>query len=204
IAWVQGSGSQTRIVAGQLFRTPGSFTPSTLFGYATSVSPILTWSPASEQWGAPRYTLSVDGAVIATTTATAIRSPVALSQGRHVWQVTASNLAGLTRASRVSTVFVDTVAPHVSFTLSGPRHPDARVWIKIRDTDTTKGIRRPQASGIASVQVKWGDGSEATVKRVKSHIYRRSRTYVVKVIVKDRAGNRTIKTRKLKISSAAP
>ncbi len=204
IAWVQGTGSQTRIVAGQLFQAPGSVTPSTLFRYATSVNPILRWSPASERWGAPRYTLAVDGASIATTTATAIPSPIALSQGRHVWQVTASNLAGLTSVSRSSTVFVDTFAPQFSFKLSGLRHPGSRVRIEVRDTDTPRGITRAQASGIASVQVRWGDGSKSTVKHVKSHVYSRSRTYVVKLIVTDRAGNRTVKTRKLKITTAAP
>ncbi len=204
IAWVQGTGSQTRIVAGQLFQAPGSVTPSTLFRYADSVNPILAWSPASEQWGAPRYALTVDGAAIADTTATAIRVPVALSQGRHVWRITASNLGGLTNASRTSTVFVDTVAPQVSFKLSGTRHPRTRVWIKVRDSDTPRGIPRAQASGIASVQVRWGDGSKSTVRHVKSHVYRHSRTYAVKVIVTDRAGNRTVKKRKLKITPATP
>jgi hypothetical protein len=202
VAWVQGSGSQTRIVAGQLFQAPGSITPATLFSYATSVHPILTWSPASERWGTPRYTLTVDGTAVATATTTTIRAPIALSQGRHVWAVTASNLAGLSTVSRSSTVFVDSVAPQVSFKITGTRHPGSRIWITVRDTDTPHGIERAQASGIASVKVGWGDGSKSTVKRVKSHVYSRSHTYIVKVIVTDRAGNRTVKTKKLKITAA--
>jgi hypothetical protein len=102
--------------------------------------------------------------------------------------------------SRSSTVFVDAVAPRVAFTLSGQRHRGSRIWVRVRDSDTPRRIPRADASGIASVKVKWGDGSRSRITHVQSHVYRRSRSYVVKVIVSDHAGNRTVKTRKLKIT----
>ena len=80
IAWVQGSGDQTRIMAGQLFQPPGGFRAEKSALYQRTVNPVFAWTSASERWGAPQYVVTADGVTIATTTATEIRSPVALSQ----------------------------------------------------------------------------------------------------------------------------
>lgn len=203
IAWVQGTGSQTRIVAGQLFQGPGSFTPLFLHQYSTSADPILSWSPASELWGAPQYLVKVGGVPVAGTTATQVRLPVALSQGRHSWQVTAVNRAGLTSIARVATVFVDSLPPKVSVHFSGRRQVGSRVRIKVNYTDVYDHVRRSQASGTKSVQVSWGDGSHAKIKlggHTASHVYKRRRTYKVTVEVADKAGNLTVKTSRLKIT----
>ena len=67
--------------------------------------------------------------------------------------------------------------------------------------DAPAPLRTNQSSGIQSVQVKWGDGAKPLIKNDKaSHVYRRRRTYTVTVIVKDRASNKTVVTRKLKIT----
>jgi hypothetical protein len=203
IAWVQGTGSQRQIVAGQLFQAPGGMTPAALFAYSTSPSPALSWSPASELWGAPTYIVRVDGVPIIQTTATQLTLPLALAQGRHVWQVTAMNRAGLTNVSRTSTVFVDSLPPRVSFKLTGARTVGSRVHIDVQYTDAYGGVRRAQASGTKSVQVNWGDGSTSTIRagaHSASHVYERRRTYTVIVTVADQAGNRTIRRRKLKIT----
>lgn len=220
IAWVQGTGSQAQIVAAQLFQAPGSPSPSTLFRYATSPEPILSWAPASELWGPPRYVVNVDGAVIANTTATLIRSPLALSQGRHTWQVTAVNTAGLTRVSSAATVFVDSLAPRVSLRITGPRHVGARLKIAIDYSDSHPGVPRSAASGVSFVQVRWGDRSkpdprenenknrshshvQATIIHHAFHVYKRRGTYRVSVTVKDRAGNKTVKTQRVRITVAS-
>ena len=52
VAWVQGSGASTSIVAAQLFQPPGGFVPSNSFRYVTTASPVLFWSASSELWGA--------------------------------------------------------------------------------------------------------------------------------------------------------
>ncbi len=217
IAWVQGTGSQTQIVAGQLFQAPGSPSPSTLFRYATSPEPILSWSPASELWGPPGYVVNVDGAVIANTAATQVRSPVALAQGRHSWQVTAVNMAGLTRVSQAATVFVDSLAPRLSLRISGPRHVGARIKIAVDYSDTHPGVPRSAASGVSFVQVRWGDGSKPDPRENENknhshsllhpkiihrafHVYKRRGTYRVTVTVKDRAGNKTVKTQRVRIT----
>ncbi len=200
VAWVQGAGSQTQIVAGQLFQAPGAFAPLALFRYSTSVNPVLTWSPADELWSALEYIVKLDGVQVAQTTGTQIRVPPALAQGRHTWQVTAVNQAGLTSVARPATVFVDSVAPKVSFKITGPRHVGAELHVYVTYTDSPPGVPRAAASGVKSVQLKWGDGTKYRIHHGKFHAYRRRGIYVVTVIVTDRAGNRTVVRRKLRIT----
>lgn len=204
IAWVQGSGTQNQIVTAQLFQAPGGITPSALFQYVRTVTPVLSWSAASELWGSPVYTVKVGGVVVGQTTATALQVPLPLTQGRHVWQVTATNLAGLTNSSQTSTVFVDTIAPSVTLKITGERRVGDLLRANVNYTDAPHGLRHSQASGVKTVQIKWGDGATAFITHRASHVYKRRRTYTVTVIAIDRAGNRTVVTRKLKITLGAP
>jgi hypothetical protein len=199
IAWVQGTGAETQIVAGQLFQAPGSFVPEQSFRYAANATPVLSWSPASELWGAPQYVVKLDGVPIEETPSTAIRTPVAVANGPHTWQVTAVNRAGLSTAARSATVFVDTVAPRVSLTITGVRTVKSTLHIDVSYTDSPPPLPKPDASGVVSAQVKWGDGSDYTIAHDKYHAYRRPGLYTVTVIVKDRAGNKTTLLRQVKI-----
>lgn len=203
IAWVQGTGSQTRIVAGQLFQAPGGMTPATSFRYATSVNPIFSWSLASELWGPPTYVVKTGGVVVATTTSDAVRSSLPLSQGRHVWQVTAVNRAGLTNISRTATVFVDSIPPRVTVKHSGGKQEGSPLRLRISDTDIPRGLGRSAASGVASIEVKWGDGKSTKVRvsdHTASHVYAHRGRFTVTVTVKDKAGNKTIKKIKIKVA----
>lgn len=202
IAWVQGSGPQTQIVTAQLFQAPGGMTPSVLFQYARTLNPVLSWSPASELWGSPLYTVKVGGVVVGQTTATQLQVPVALKQGRHVWQVTATNLAGLANVSQNSTVFVDTIAPHVTLKITGAREVGSVIHASVSYTDAPHGVPHADASGVKTVQIKWGDGSKAFITHKATHVYKRRRTYIVTVIAIDKAGNRTVLTRKIKVARA--
>lgn len=200
IAGVQGTGSQSQIVAGQLFQTPGGITPSKST-YSNSVTPTFSWSASSELWGPPTYTVKVGGVVVGSTTATTLRSVVPLSQGRHTWQVTATNLAGLTNSSRTATVFVDSIPPRVlAFRITGRHRVGDAIHVYANYTDTPRGGRRSQASGVSSVQIKWGDGKKSTLTHNAVHVYSRRGRFTVTLTVKDRAGNKTIKKRKLRIS----
>jgi hypothetical protein len=157
-------------------------------------------------WGGSQYIVRLDGVQIATTTLTAIRSPVPVANGPHTWQVTAVNQAGLSTVAAPATVFVDTIRPKVSFTLKGSRTIGSPLRVDIKATDTPPTVPRSAASGIKSVQVKWGDGprNNRFLKRsTATHTYKRRRSYVVTVIVKDRAGNKTVVTRRIKITRTA-
>jgi hypothetical protein len=199
-SWVQGTGASTLIVAGQLYQTPGSFVPLQAFRYADSLNPILSWSTASELWGPVHYIVTFDGAPIGQTGGTSARVLTPIAQGRHTWQVTAVNQVGLGTVARSGSVFVDTIKPRVSFTLTGPRTVGATQRVSIKANDAPRPLPPAQSSGIKSVQVKWGDGAKPFLRKtIATHVYRRRRSYVVTVIVKDRAGNRTVVTRKLTI-----
>ncbi len=202
IAWVQGSGAQTRIVAAQLFQRPGGLEAIESTPYQRTVNPVLQWTSAAERWGSPQYVVEAGGVVIATTTATELRSPVALSQGRHTWQVTAVNRAGLASMSKPESVFVDSLAPHLAVKISGKRRIGSLVRVKVDASDAHPGVPRTADSGVKSVRLRWSRGSKTvTIERRALHVYLKRGTYRVTVTVTDRAGNKTIVTRKVRIKA---
>jgi hypothetical protein len=106
IAWVQGTGTSTQIVAEQLYQPPGGATPTTSPAYVRTPQPVLRWAPSGARWGPITYSLSVDGAAAGQTGGDALGVPSPLADGPHVWSVTASNPAGLSSASKSARVFV--------------------------------------------------------------------------------------------------
>ncbi len=203
VAWIQGTGADTRVVAGQLYQAPGNFVPSLTFRYATSANPVLGWSTSAESWGALRYAVVFDGAPLQQTYATQIRTPLPVSDGRHTWEVSATNAAGLVTAARTATVFVDTVHPQVSLKLSGRRKAGGRQTIVVTRSDPPPpGAPATAASGMALTRIRWGDGATSTGGRRATHVYRRARAYTITVTGTDRAGNRTTVTRRLVIGPA--
>ncbi len=204
-AWVQGQAGSRAIVVAQLYQPPGSFGPLKKSRYARSVEPKLSWSASRELWGPLRYVVTLDGVQVGQTTGTSLQLPTAqfptpLSQGRHTWQVTAVNPAGVARTDNTASVFVDTIAPSVlNVRLTGKRTPGSPVRIRIRATDAV-GIPAADASGIKSVRVRWGDGISTLVKHgSKFHVYKRVGRYRITVIVTDRAGNTTTQVVKIRI-----
>ncbi|MBV9836733.1 MAG: hypothetical protein JO156_01345 [Solirubrobacterales bacterium] len=199
VAWMQGGAGAGRIVTAQLYQPPGAPAALSRFRYATSAHPVLSWSPASGLWGV-RYLVSVDGVQVAQTGLTAIRTPVALHDGPHRWQVTATNPSGVSNPAAAATVWVDTVRPRVSFSLSGPRRAGAYLHIYVSYTDSPRPEPPADASGVAEVIVKWGDRSSYRIKHGKFHAYKRPGHYLLIVIVRDRAGNTTTLVRRITIA----
>jgi hypothetical protein len=200
VAWVQGTGADQQIVTGQLYQTPGKFAPARTFQYSVSANPVLAWSTSAESWGAPRYGVEFEGAPIEETDATEIRTAAPVADGRHTWQVSATNQAGLTTVARLATVFVDTVAPRVNVKLSGRRMVGLTQTIAVTRSDPPPPDGAASAaSGLASTQLSWGDGGHGQIGHTATHAYKRAGTYTVKITVADRAGNRTVVTRKLTI-----
>ena len=78
VAWVQGSGADTRIEAAQMYVPPGSLAPSTPFQYSRTSLPLLSWSPARAQWGPIRYTTYIDGTALAPVPSLSLRPPLPL------------------------------------------------------------------------------------------------------------------------------
>jgi PKD repeat protein len=207
VAWLQGSGASTRIVAAQLFQPPGAFVPARSFEYSTLARPLLSWSASSELWGGPQYVVKIDGVVAGQTTATAFVPPVPLADGRRVYQVSAVNQAGLATSARAATVFVDTVPPRVSLKISGTRAVGDRIHLTAHYSDPPPpGLPKSAASGVATVFVGWGDRTAPSQIRrtTASHVYKRRHTYTVTVTVTDRAGNKTVVRKRLVIAATGP
>ncbi len=192
VAWVQGTPGALAIVAAQLYQAPGAPNPATGFRYVQSTTPTLSWGASNQLWGPISYLVTVDGAQIAQTRAASTRVATALAQGPHPWIVVAVNPAGLRRSSRPATVFVDTIAPLVTFKVTGHRRARSVIHISVSYTDAPSPLPGADASGVAQVLVKWGDGSRYVIRHGKFHAYKRPGRYKVTVVVKDRAGNSTV------------
>lgn len=200
LAWVQGTPDARQVVVAQLYQPPGLFTTSTGFAYSRSAQSLLRWTVPRELWPPLSYQVSIDGGSPLSATATQLTTPP-LSDGPHTWQVTALNRAGLQSHTRTSTVWVDTVAPAVTFVLTGLPYALRPVHISVSYTDAPPPELRADASGIASVTVNWGDGIQSPIRHGKYHVYSLPGRYRLTITATDRAGNRTVLRRLLVIHS---
>jgi hypothetical protein len=201
LAWVQGTGSVTRIMIAQLYHPPGSFGPSHASAYVRTAQPTFAWTAANEPWGQLTYSLAVDGGQVGQTTGTSLVAPAPLADGPHTWQVIATNNAGLTSTAKVVNVWVDTVAPTVQFTMTGAERKGRRLRLRARVSDAPPPEPPASASGIASVVVSWGDGSPATTGRNLAHVYARAGRFRLTVTATDKAGNSRMLVRHLRIAA---
>ncbi|MDQ2761309.1 MAG: hypothetical protein M3Y17_13010 [Actinomycetota bacterium] len=204
LAWVQGTGSSTRIVAAELLQPPGSPVPAKAIAYARSAHAVLRFTPAHELASPVLYAVSVDGTLAGRTYSTSFRVPGSLSDGPHPWQVAAFNRAGETSTARRATIFVDTVAPSASLKLTGSERAGSPLRVYVRYADAPPPSDPPaDASGIGAVVIHWGDGTSSRLRHREhqsSHGYRRPGRYRLTVTVADRAGHRTTVLRAITIA----
>lgn len=200
IAWVQGTGASTEIVADELYQPPGAAAVPKALAYSRTANPVFRWKPSSARWGPITYTVTVGGVEVGQTGGDSLRAPSALADGGHSWRVTASNPAGLTATSKTVRVFVDTVAPQLKVTASGPRRAGSEQVLRLSYRDPAPG------SGVAKLTIRWADGTVTQVKpgthRI-AHVYGRPGRYKIAVTVADRAGNQRKVVRNVKISARA-
>jgi hypothetical protein len=198
IAWIQGSGANAQLVAAQLYQPPGAPSPASGFHYVRSAQSVLSWSAAHEAWGPVEYNVTLDGAPIGQTQALSVSTPQ-LADGPHSWTVNATNRAGLTGATSSASFWVDTVAPALSFSLTGTPHPGWPIHLAASYTDAPPPEPPADASGIAQVVVDWGDGKTTVITRGKYHVYSRPGWYRITVTATDRAGNVTTVHRTIRV-----
>ena len=186
VAMLQGSGPQARITAAAWDRPPGrpGFIGSPAY---RGRRPLLRWMPGAEIWGRQRFTVRIDGKVVGTTGSSQLVSPRRFGRGRHRATVTATDRRGQAAASRVYSFRIDPVMPTLRIRV---RRSGRRVSLS-----SAAGDRGP--SGLRYVEVDWGDGSR-TRHRNSSHVYKKGR-YTLRVAAVDRADNRTVKTKALRI-----
>lgn len=205
VAWVQDVPGQGRAIAvSTVDQPPTRFATTAVRGFQRSDRPTLAWGISREQWG--RYfKVTIDGVEAGVTGQRSFRPRTPLAQGAHSWQVTALDRRGQQFAAPPSTVKVDSVPAFVRARLSGPRHAGSLLQLAVTATDTPTGTARKAAgvvtSGVREIAVDWGDGSASErIQRGTRHAYARPGRYVLRVLVSDRAGNRTVVRQSLRIA----
>ena len=193
LAWVQGSAPNLTIDTDQLFTAPGvpGLTPAKVA--TDSSQPTLAWNPANEDWGPVTYQVTLDGAPLAQTAATSLQVPDGLTDGTYSWQVSGTNLAGLTTSTPTGSIVVDTVAPRLRLRLVGtPRVKALQHLALAYDDPPNPAEPGATASGIKSVTVTWGDGAKPVTTVVStglSHVYAKVGVYRITAVATDRTGN---------------
>ncbi len=194
VAWVQSSAAGDELIADELFRAPAAPTPVPQPGYLRTTRPTLAWAAASEPWGSVRYTVTLDGQPLGQTGGLAFGVGTPLSQGRHFWQVIATNQAAISTGPQTGTFFIDSAPPVVSVLLGANRIVGRPLRLRVIATDHPAPLPAAAASGIKTITVRWGDGTVEVIGHRRTHVYRRPGRYRLRVTVLDRAGNATTQT----------
>jgi hypothetical protein len=135
--------------------------------------------------------------------AATFRPTTPLAQGPHFFAVTAANQHSLTSSATPGHFFVDSLPPVGQLTLTGAERQGTLLHLRISDSDLHPGVPAADASGVASVLLDWGDGTTGPITaQTATHRYLRAGHYRVTITITDRAGNRTVLTRALRITAA--
>jgi len=194
VAWIQGTPGALQLMVAQMYEPPGGFSPLSAFQYTRQPQPVLAWSrPAG--WGPITYSVAIDGTIVAQTRATSIQPPAPLADGPHTWQVTATNPVGQQSRTAPATVFVDSTPPVGTLRVVGRRLVGLPLHVRVSYADRPPaGAPGYDASGVATLLIRWGDGTLthfARGTRLLTHVYRRPGRYQITLVITDRAGNRT-------------
>ncbi|MBA3328433.1 MAG: hypothetical protein H0T43_09045 [Solirubrobacterales bacterium] len=197
MTWLQGAPGGYQLVAGYFDRAPLSFTGFTSSRCCRPAAPRLSWQPAFDLWGAVRYQVLVDGTMVGETTDTRFQLPRPLTGPTHTWQVRAIDVRGQQKRSRARLLRIDDLRPRQAIRY---RRKGRNVTVSVRGRDVDRKGHR--ASGVSSVVVSWGDRSKGSRGRSQvraRHRYRRSGTYPLEIITRDKAGNEAVSRRTVRI-----
>jgi hypothetical protein len=208
VAYLQDVPGQGRAIAvATVDQPPGRFAVERIVGFQRSDRPTLSWTTSRETWG--RYfRVVIDGVEVGVTGRRSFRPSAPLAQGAHTWQVIALDHRGQQYAARPSSVKIDSIPAFVKARISGPRRAEATLRLAVQATDTPTGTARKAVgvltSGVAQIVVDWGDRTpRLLIRRGAQHAYARPGRYTVRVLVTDRAGNRSTLRQKLRIAKPA-
>jgi PKD domain len=187
VAFVQGAGAGSHIVAARFDRAPGSFVGNSTSKWRKFARPPLKWGAAFELWGPITYTVLIDNKPVGQTTSTGITVPTVVRDGLHRWRVVATDILGQTSSTPTRNIRVDATPPKITFRITGSRKRGKFVKVAAKVSDASGTTAR--ASGLKNVRISFGDGSRAIAGRRASHRYRHSGRVTVRVSASDKAGN---------------
>lgn len=208
VAYAQDVPGQGRAIAvATVDQPPGRFAVKAVRGFVRNDRPTLAWTTSRETWGR-FFRVTIDGVQAGLTGRRSFRPAGPLAQGAHTWQVFALDRHGQQYAARPSTLKVDSVPAFVRAAIRGKRRAGAALKLVVRATDTPTGTARKAqgvaTSGVRQILVSWGDRTPGTpIRSVSRHAYARAGRYVLRVLVTDRAGNRSTFRQVLKIAKPA-
>jgi len=145
--------------------------------WSAQTRPLLSWQAAPGSWGSVSYTVYLDGARVATTTATSVRPPP-IADGRHRWSVTATDSLGRHSTSQTRRLLIDAATPVLRISVAGPRSAGTALRFRV----TLAAI-----SGLRRVAIAFGDGARVDAS-IATHAYAAAGTYTITVTATDRAG----------------
>jgi hypothetical protein len=186
-AFVQGTGADRRVVASEYDRPPGKFFGYSGSGYRSLRAKPLKWAAASELWGTLTYTLAIDGRPVGSTTDTRFSPPVRVKDGKHRWQIIATDQRGQTATTKSALLRVDDTPPSLKVSI---RRSGNIVTVSSRAHD--------KRSGLKSIVTSFGDGTSRPGARV-THRYRHSGAFKLVVRATDEAGARRLSARMIHV-----
>jgi hypothetical protein len=197
VAFVQGSGANSQLMAASFDRAPGAFNANTTTKWRNFSKTPLKWGTSFELWGPLTYRVLVDNVQVAQTSSTSVTVPTPIKDGLHRWRVVAVDRRGQTRSTKSRNMRADATPPHVTFKVSGARKRGGLVKVAAQVTDaSTSGAK---ASGLKDVKISFGDGSRAIAGRRAAHRYGRSGHVTVSVTARDNADNVFVGKRRITI-----
>lgn len=197
VAWLQGGAADRRIVAGYFDRPPLRFVGYTSQRCCQSATPRLRWQEAFNIWGATRYEILVDGALVGRSESTTFKVMTRLKGGTHKWQVRAIDIRGGATRSMTRLLRIDARKPLLTVRYKRSKRV---VTIAARARDDARSGNF--ASGLAGIVVSWGDrapGARGRFDVRATHRYSRGGTYTLSVTARDAAGNEAVRTRSVRI-----
>lgn len=202
IAYVQTVAGAPAIAVSTVDQPPGRFAVKRVSGFLRTDRPVLSWTTSRETWG--RYfKVAIDGVQAGVTGGRSFRPPAPLAQGAHAWQVTALDRRGQTYVAPATSIRIDSVPATVQARVSGARRVGATLKLSVRATDAAppaaSGAPVP-TSGVKQILLDWGDRSpREAIQHGARHAYLHPGRYALVIVVTDRAGNRSVVRRTLKI-----
>jgi len=182
VAFMQGTGATVRIMAALRDEPPTAPTLTLPSGWLRAARPIIRWSAAADSWGAVGYRLVVDGQTVGQTAGTELKLTTPLRDGRHKVQVFAVDGRGQEVASPEGLLRTDVRTPAVRATVTGTKRRGALLRFNLQVDDAGgSGLKRGPL-------VLFGDGKQARGYRV-GHRYTKTGRFIVKVTLRDVAGN---------------
>jgi len=178
VAFVAGAPGALSVAAQPIVIAPGVPRATGTQLWTAVRLPTLRWQAAADSWLPPTYSVYLDGALVATTTARSYTPTSDLPDGRHSWKVTATDSLGQTASSQTRQLLIDAAPPTIRLLVVGSRTAGKPLAFH---------IEAAAISGVRRVSLSYGDGSMTSAPD-SAHVYAKRGRYTVTTTVLDRAG----------------